>query len=134
MEDEVAHGLEGAPRASAHRQGWRRRYRHDVAAAGQRVKITIPYSPRHQFMPFHNRTERWGVMVAHRRAGKTVACINDLIRAAILCAKQDGRYAYTAPLYAQAKDVAWSYLKRFTAPIPGATVHESELRVDLPNG
>lgn len=97
-------------------------------------RVVIPYQPRRQFMPFHDRTERWGVMVAHRRAGKTVACINDLIRAAMLCDKPDGRYAYCAPLYAQAKDVAWSYLKRFTAPIPGASAHESELRVDLPNG
>lgn len=101
---------------------------------GHVVKVVIPYTPRSQFMPFHDRAERWGVMVAHRRAGKTVACINDLIRAAMLCDKPDGRYAYCAPLYAQAKDVAWSYLRRFTAPIPGASAHESELRVDLPNG
>lgn len=97
-------------------------------------RVTIPYCPREQFRPFHARTERWGIMVAHRRAGKTVACINDLIRSAILCAKPEGRFAYAAPLYAQAKDVAWSYLKRFTAPIPGTQAHESELRVDLPNG
>lgn len=73
-------------------------------------------------------------MVAHRRAGKTVACLNDLIRAAMLCTKQDGRYAYVAPYYSQAKDVAWTYLKRYSAPIPGVTVNESELRIDYPNG
>src|SRR5690606_1646233 len=39
-----------------------------------------------------------------------------------------------APYYAQAKDVAWSYLLRFTAPIPGIKSNESELRVDLPTG
>jgi hypothetical protein len=102
--------------------------------AGTQRLIVIPYAPRRQFLPFHARTERWGVMVAHRRAGKTVACINDLIRAAVRCDKPDGRYAYCAPLYAQAKDVAWSYLKKFTAPIPGVEVRESELRIDLPNG
>ena len=97
-------------------------------------KVIIPYAPRPQFMPFHNRAQRWAIMVAHRRAGKTVACINDLVKAACLCDKPEGRYAYTAPLYAQAKDVAWSYLKRFTAPIPGTRHFESELRADLPNG
>ena len=67
-------------------------------------------------------------------AGKTVACINDLIRAAITCDKPEPRFAYIAPYYAQAKDVAWAYLKRFTASIPGAVTNEQELRVDLPGG
>lgn len=30
--------------------------------------------------------------------------------------------------------MAWAYLKKFTAPIPGVTAHEQELRVDLPGG
>jgi hypothetical protein len=46
----------------------------------------------------------------------------------------DGRFAYVAPYYAQAKDIAWGYLKRFTASIPGVSWHEGELRCDLPNG
>jgi phage terminase large subunit len=78
--------------------------------------------------------QRWAVVVAHRRAGKTVACINELIKAALLCNKRDGRFAYAAPLYKQAKDVAWSYLRWFTRPIPGMFYHESELRADFPNG
>lgn len=73
-------------------------------------------------------------MVAHRRAGKTVAAINDLIDAALRCQKPDPRFAYVAPYYTQAKDVAWLYLKRYTANIPGRQVNEGELRVDLPNG
>jgi phage terminase large subunit len=97
------------------------------------LRIVIPYKPRPQFLPFHERTQRWAVIVAHRRAGKTVACVNELIKAALLCDKRDGRFAYAAPLYTQAKDVAWTYLKRFTAPVPGVAYHESELRVDFPN-
>lgn len=72
--------------------------------------------------------------MCHRRAGKTVACIADLVDAALRCKRKNGRYAYLAPYYTQAKDVAWVYLKDMVAPIPGATVNESELRVDLPNG
>lgn len=74
------------------------------------------------------------MVVAHRRAGKTVACVNELIKGALTCDKTEPRFAYCAPYYAQAKDVAWSYLKRFTASIPGVVPNESELRVDLPNG
>lgn len=96
--------------------------------------VTIPYAPRKQFMGFHESTKRWRIIVAHRRAGKTVACINHLIRSALTCDKPEPRAAYVSPLYKQSKDVAWTYLKRFTAVIPGAHAHESELRVDLPNG
>lgn len=98
------------------------------------VRILIPYAPRAQFLALHNAPQRWGIAVAHRRAGKTVSCINKLIRAALECPLLEPRFAYAAPYYAQAKDVAWNYLKRFTQPIPGAQANESELRVDLPNG
>ena len=85
-------------------------------------------------MGFHETPKRWRAIVAHRRAGKTVATINNLIRSALTCPREEPRAAYIAPLFRQAKDVAWTYLKRFTAPIPGAEPNESELRVDLPNG
>lgn len=96
--------------------------------------IVIPYEPRDAFLAFHERQARWAVMVAHRRAGKTVACINDLLRAALTCDKPDGRYAYIAPQFNQAKDVAWLYIRRFAGVVPGAEFNESELRCDLPNG
>lgn len=97
-------------------------------------RVVIPYDPRPQFLPLHDRKQRWAIAVCHRRAGKTVACINELIKAALMCSRPEPRFAYAAPFYAQAKDVAWAYLKRFTAVIPGTSVNESELRVDLPNG
>lgn len=97
-------------------------------------RVVIPYAPRAQFMPFHERTERWAALVCHRRAGKTVATINDDIREALRSKKKDWRGAYIAPFYAQAKDVAWDYAKRFSAPIPGVQFNESELRIDYPNG
>jgi len=96
--------------------------------------IDLGYRARKQFYPFHQRKQRWAVVVAHRRCGKTVACVMDLVDAALRCEKPNGRFAYVAPFYAQAKDVAWAYLKQYTAPIPGVDHNESELRVDLPNG
>lgn len=96
--------------------------------------ITIPYKPRGAFLPLHNRKQRWAVVVAHRRAGKTVACVNELIKAALSFKGGDGRFAYVAPFYRQAKSVAWDYVKRYSAVVPGVQINESELRIDYPNG
>ena len=95
--------------------------------------LPLGYVPRKAFRKFHRRQERWACIVAHRRAGKSVACIMDLIDAAGRCEREEGRFAYVAPTYAQAKDVVWLYLKRFTASIPGIEQRESDLTVILPN-
>lgn len=71
--------------------------------------------------------------MAHRRAGKTVACINDLIKRAFTDGKVDGRYAYIAPFYSQAKSIAWDYLLRYTADVR-TQANASELWVELING
>jgi hypothetical protein len=71
--------------------------------------------------------------VAHRRAGKTVACINDLIRRAFVDDKVNGRYAYIAPYYSQAKSIAWDYLLRYTEDVR-VNANASELWVELLNG
>lgn len=96
-------------------------------------RISTGYAAREAFVPFHRRKQRWAALVCHRRAGKTVACVADLVDAALRCDKQNGRFGYMAPLYTQAKDVAWTYVKQMTARIPGAQVNESELRVDFPH-
>ena len=41
--------------------------------------VELDYAPRRLFLPYHNRTQRFAAMVAHRRCGKTVACVNDII-------------------------------------------------------
>ena len=96
-------------------------------------KIKLKYRPRSVFADFHKRNQRWAVLVAHRRAGKTVACINDLIRRALLENKKDARYAYIAPYYSQAKTIAWDYLMRYTEPFR-VSANQSELWVQLFNG
>jgi hypothetical protein len=97
--------------------------------------ITIPYAPRRVFIPYHTRTQRWAAMAAHRRAGKTVACVNDLVARALQLTRKGppGRYAYVAPYLAQAKEVAWGYLKASTLPAL-KDKNESELWVELVNG
>jgi hypothetical protein len=65
-------------------------------------EATLEYKPRDQFQPFHRRRQRWAIIVAHRRAGTTVATINDLIFRALSGGRLDGRYAFVAPLIASA--------------------------------
>lgn len=95
--------------------------------------IDVEIVPRRQFRGYLTRSNRWACIVAHRRAGKTVACIQDLIRAAIECPSPSGRFAYIAPFYVQSKDVAWTYLKTFTQGIPGVEKNEGELHVTFPH-
>lgn len=100
--------------------------------------VIIGYTPREAFKPYHARTQRQAILVAHRRAGKTVATVRDLERAALRCQLVRPRFAYIAPLYAQAKAVAWDYVKAGAADLKAAGVpvkiNESELRVTYHNG
>lgn len=93
----------------------------------------VPYEPRAQFAAFHRRHTRWGVLVCHRRAGKTVAAVNDLIARALYTKKPHARYAYLAPFHSQAKQIAWDYLVRYTQNIR-RYMNVSELTVELING
>ena len=97
------------------------------------LEVEMDYCPRKVFEDFHDRKERWSVIVAHRRCGKTVLCINDLIYKALMDDKPDGRYAYIAPYYSQAKNIAWDYLVRFSQPVL-RRANQSELWVELING
>jgi hypothetical protein len=74
------------------------------------------------------------VLVVHRRAGKTVMAVARLVDAALRCQRPLGRYGYIAPQLKQAKAIAWDYLKGFARKVPGATINESELYVEFPNG
>ena len=94
--------------------------------------IKLKYRPREVFEDFHKRKERWAVLVAHRRCGKTVACINELIVKALLENKKDAQYAYIAPYYAQSKSIAWQYLLKFSEPFR-TNQNQSELWIELFN-
>jgi len=92
----------------------------------------IPYHPRRQFELFHERKERFAVCVCHRRAGKTLAAVCDTILKATKT--PNGRYAFIAPYYHQAKLAAWDYLKQYTEDMRPKQPNESELKVELWNG
>ena len=100
--------------------------------------IEIPYLPRPQQQEVHDlvSAHRFGVIVAHRRWGKSVCFANELIKKCLTTQKTDYRAAFMAPTYTQAKDVLWDELKRYLAPVPTElwSANESELRVDFSNG
>jgi hypothetical protein len=98
--------------------------------------IDIGYTPRPLQKNLHAMldTNRFNVVVAHRRFGKTVCMINHMIKRAIEETRPNPRLHYVSPTYRQSKLVAWDYLKTFTSGIPGTKYHETELRCDLPTG
>lgn len=100
------------------------------------TEIVIPYKPRVHFLPLHNSQKRWIVDVAHRRAGKSVAQCNHLIRAALNNARQFPvpKYAYIGPSFAQTKDLIWNYFVQYAGVLPGTRFIEGELTVVLPTG
>jgi phage terminase large subunit len=94
-------------------------------------EIIVPYQPRVHFAPFHSRSSRFACMVAHRRAGKTVACVNELIARAIYSKKKRPRYGYIGPFINQAKKIAWEYLKEYSDGLLAKKANETELTVRL---
>lgn len=74
------------------------------------IDATIQYFPRPLQALITDREKRFNVEVLHRRFGKTVMKIRKLIYRASHCPFPDGRYAYIAPTYRQAEDIAWTYL------------------------
>lgn len=120
--------------------------------------VTIPYRPRNWARPLHDSMKRFGVLLLHRRAGKTTAVLNHHQRAALddgwerrrlqylrpdikpkeldeLVKPPGGRhYGHIMPQRNQAKLVAWDKLKYYASPVPGVKFNEQELLVRYPNG
>lgn len=95
--------------------------------------LVIPYNPRAAFKPYHANTKRFSASVCHRRAGKTVARLNRLIKDAITCDKLNPRFGYISPFYVQSKEIAWQYLKHYVAGLGplNIKINESELSINF---
>lgn len=102
----------------------------------QTINLDTGYTPHKYQAPIHKgmAASRFSLLVCHRRFGKTVLAVNALIDAAARFKRKDGRFAYMAPYYGQAKKVAWDYFKQFSHMIPGIRFNEAELSVIFPNG
>lgn len=73
----------------------------------------IGYQPRDLQEWLEQQERRFNVEVVHRRFGKTYAKVRKLLDRAMHCPFTMGRYAYVAPTYGQAEDIAWAYLLTF---------------------
>ena len=91
------------------------------------TQITLPYSPRPYQAAIHDDRARFRVVVAHRRAGKTVLFVNECIKGLLTCNKVEPRLAYIAPTQRMAKRIAWGYVQRYMAPVPGVQFRSAEL-------
>ena len=103
----------------------------EITDEGEDV-VSTDYTPRVPQKLIHQmvKDNRFTVVVAHRRMGKTVSAINQLIHSSLLCDKPNPRFAYIAPTYSQCKRIAWDYLLNYTRPL-GAIANIAELRVDF---
>lgn len=102
-------------------------------------KTRLTLKPRNWVRPYLQRTEDRACLVVHRRGGKSFGCLQDLILKCHTHTRKGLkssplRYGYFAPTQAQAKKIAWSYLKTFTHQIPGVIKNESELWIRFQNG
>ena len=102
----------------------------------KKYKIRIPYKPRPLQAVLHKSLKRFNVIVCHRRFGKTVFALNEIIAKALMNKRNTPKpsYGYIAPYKNQAKDIAWDYLKEFTKYIPEVKYNQTELTCTLPNG
>lgn len=100
--------------------------------------ISTGYVPRPLQAELHSSLKRFNVVICHRRFGKTIFAINEMIDQGLRLYASRGktdrprpRFAYIAPTYGQAKKIAWDYIKSYTANLPGVSINEAELRVDI---
>lgn len=100
-------------------------------ASAQPRRIDPGFRARPHQDALHHALKRFNVVVAHRRFGKTVWVINEIIERSLQCNLPRPRYAYLAPLHRQAKQVAWDYAKHYVREIPGMKPNEAELRIDF---
>ncbi len=97
--------------------------------------VKIPYKPRDYQREVHDCSAQFRVVVWHRRCGKTICAINELIRYALTHPKTVNWYV--APTYRQAKMIVWEDPDMLSKYLPDNLVvkkNASELTVKLVNG
>lgn len=107
-------------------------------AAPRSSKSKPPVIWAKELRPYQRRLfldrKRFNCWVCHRRFGKSaltlLLALHDLTRNT----QRQPRYAYIAPLYRQAKAIAWDMLSRYARVFADTEINQAELRVDFPNG
>src|SRR3990172_4435808 len=98
--------------------------------------ISTGYVPRKWQIWAHNNFKRHNCVVFHRRGGKSLMGINEIIDKSIKFDKmdyltgqplRDPQYAFCSLTVANVKQVAWNYMKYYTRSIPGAKYDNRDL-------
>lgn len=95
------------------------------------MHITIPYEPMPHQLQLHSCQSSL-VAVCGRQIGKTIACVNELIKRAI--ANPGTRNWYVTNDYKQAKRNVWDLFKFYIPSELKAKFNEQELLIRFPNG
>jgi len=91
--------------------------------------VQTGYQPRPLQHILHSNLKRFNVLVCHRRFGKTVFSINEMIDKGLSNMYHNPQYAYIAPTYKQAKMIAWEYIQDYTKKLPGYIINKSDLTI-----
>ncbi len=91
--------------------------------------IPTGYKPRDLQAEIHRKLKRYNVLVCHRRFGKTVLCIMELVDKALRSKAKLPKFGYLAPTFKAARDIAWGYMRDYCESIPGATFYENSCEV-----
>ncbi len=101
------------------------------------MQVVIPYAPRKPWqrdLHIGVDSHRFSAIVTHRRFGKSVWAVNQLIKKTLTLQRERPRFHYIAPTFTMAKSTVWDYAQHYSAPIPGHKPNQAELRIDYPNG
>ena len=99
-----------------------------MVAATAKDELTL----RHAQGQVFNSTDRFRVLVAGRRFGKSYLSCIELLRGAI--DRPGETFFYCAPTYRMAKDIAWKTLKSLVPKQWLRSKNESDLKLELING
>ena len=94
--------------------------------------VNTGYYPRPHQEWLHRKVKRFNVVVAHRRFGKTIFCLSDMLDSLIKNPRKNPQGAYLGPTFGSAKRVAWSYMKDMVRDFPGVEMKEGELKIIIP--
>ena len=107
----------------------------------QEKEVVSKYIPRplqleiHKAIYNNGKRKRFVCLAIHRRFGKTVLAVNELVGRALTSPKDPPvKCIYVAPTFMQAKNIAWQPLKDATRMISKMVYKESELSATFPNG
>jgi phage terminase large subunit len=78
--------------------------------------------------------QRFNCWVCHRRFGKSALTLLLTLHDLTHSTQRQPRYAYIAPLFRQAKAIAWDMLSRYASVFDDTVINQAELRIDFPNG